>query len=204
MFKIRFCYSFSYWTSPIVLTVLYRRGYFTSEGIQSLSRFLLMVGILYGAAYLSRGVGRWYNADYVTFIGILTAAQQSLTAQNRRLLSKYDSEFWAWPVDFRWSDVNNGDVKKNKIQTPKSFHKTQNVLYQRQGVRGKVETEDKNQIDTMFVDHRNTGNENGKTLVICCEGNSGFYEIGCTDTPIKEGYSVLGWNHPGFGGSSVV
>lgn len=44
---------------------------------------------------------------------------------------------------------------------------------------------------------------NGNTLVICSEGNAGFYEIGIMITPIKCNYSVLGWNHPGFGGSSV-
>ena len=35
------------------------------------------------------------------------------------------------------------------------------------------------------------------------EGNAGFYEMGCTGTPLDLNYSVLGWNHPGFGGSSV-
>ena len=43
---------------------------------------------------------------------------------------------------------------------------------------------------------------NGKTLVICCEGNAGFYEIGIMSMPIEAGYSVLGWNHPGFYGST--
>ncbi|XP_015765925.1 PREDICTED: protein ABHD16A-like [Acropora digitifera] len=38
--------------------------------------------------------------------------------------------------------------------------------------------------------------------VITCEGNAGFYEVGLITTPFKAGYSVLGWNHPGFGGSS--
>lgn len=42
----------------------------------------------------------------------------------------------------------------------------------------------------------------GKTLVICSEGNAGFYEIGVMSTPLGGGYSVLGWNHPGFGGST--
>jgi len=45
--------------------------------------------------------------------------------------------------------------------------------------------------------------EHGDTLVICCEGNTGFYEVGIMYTPISAGYSVLGWNHPGFGGSTV-
>ncbi|KJH41670.1 hydrolase, alpha/beta domain protein [Dictyocaulus viviparus] len=41
-----------------------------------------------------------------------------------------------------------------------------------------------------------------KTLVISCEGNAGYYEIGIANTPSQLGYSVLGWNQPGFGQSS--
>ncbi|KAI5620493.1 protein ABHD16A isoform X1 [Silurus asotus] len=40
--------------------------------------------------------------------------------------------------------------------------------------------------------------------VICCEGNAGFYEVGCMSTPLDGDYSVLGWNHPGFAGSTGV
>jgi hypothetical protein len=58
------------------------------------------------------------------------------------------------------------------------------------------------QIDSMFFDHREDPNPNGRILVITCEGNAGFYEIGFLGTPLDAGYSVLGWNHPGFGGSS--
>lgn len=70
------------------------------------------------------------------------------------------------------------------------------------GERFKVKTIDGNSVDTMVVDRRHT-HSNGDTLVICCEGNAGFYEIGTMVTPIESGYSVLGWNHPGFGGSTV-
>ena len=42
----------------------------------------------------------------------------------------------------------------------------------------------------LFYCLRNT--EEGKTLVICCEGNAGFYEIGIMATPITCGYSTLG------------
>lgn len=52
----------------------------------------------------------------------------------------------------------------------------------------------------MYSFHRNT---NGDILVITCEGNCGFYETGIISTPLNKGYSVLGWNHPGFGGSTV-
>lgn len=70
------------------------------------------------------------------------------------------------------------------------------------GQRSKLLTSDGNHIDTMFVDKRNQGPK-GKILVICCEGNSGFYEFGIMTTPVKAGYSALGWNHPGFAESTV-
>ncbi|CAG9789017.1 unnamed protein product [Diatraea saccharalis] len=70
------------------------------------------------------------------------------------------------------------------------------------GLRAKIQTADTNTIDTMFIDNRVEHPSRGKILVICCEGNSGFYEIGIMTTPAKAGYSVLGWNHPGFAGST--
>ncbi|KAM9805480.1 phosphatidylserine lipase ABHD16A isoform X1 [Syngnathus typhle] len=74
------------------------------------------------------------------------------------------------------------------------------------GQRNKLLACDGNQIDTMFVDRRDKQKDRVKaqTLVICCEGNAGFYEVGCMYTPLEDGYSVLGWNHPGFGGSTGV
>lgn len=89
--------------------------------------------------------------------------------------------------------------------------------------RYKLLTRDDNEVDSIFVDNRGA-NVNGKTLVICSEGkrkyagtfsrkivlknrliagNAGFYEIGIMVTPMALKYSVLGWNHPGFGGSTV-
>ena len=55
---------------------------------------------------------------------------------------------------------------------------------------------------SILVQLMHISSENGRTLVLCCEGNAGFYEIGVMTTPVAAGYSVLGWNHPGFGGSS--
>uniref|UniRef100_A0A673T2H8 Phosphatidylserine lipase ABHD16A n=1 Tax=Suricata suricatta TaxID=37032 RepID=A0A673T2H8_SURSU len=72
------------------------------------------------------------------------------------------------------------------------------------GRRAKLLACDGNEIDTMFVDRRGTAESQGQKLVICCEGNAGFYEVGCVSTPLEAGYSVLGWNHPGFAGSTGV
>ena len=46
------------------------------------------------------------------------------------------------------------------------------------------------------------GSSNGERLVITCEGNAGFYEAGMVNVPLGAGYSVIGWNHPGFWGST--
>ncbi|XP_023984151.1 ABHD16B [Physeter macrocephalus] len=72
------------------------------------------------------------------------------------------------------------------------------------GRRAKLVACDSNEIDTMFMDGRQRPGSHGRgrRLVICCEGNAGFYEMGCLLAPLEAGYSVLGWNHPGFGGST--
>lgn len=72
------------------------------------------------------------------------------------------------------------------------------------GRRTKLVACDGNEIDTMFMDRRKHPGSHGRglRLVICCEGNVGFYEMGCLSAPLEAGYSVLGWNHPGFGGST--
>ena len=83
----------------------------------------------------------------------------------------------------------------------------------------------KNKIDTLFVDQRNkirysavksnfatldsanssinnANDSNGNTLVVCCDGNASFYEVGLFQIPIERGYSTLGWNYPGFAQST--
>ena len=76
-------------------------------------------------------------------------------------------------------------------------------LAERGGKRFKVKTHLHDEIDTCFVDRRsNSQSSNGDTLVIACEGNAGFWEVGAMTTPNPLGYSLLGWNHPGFAGSS--
>lgn len=75
------------------------------------------------------------------------------------------------------------------------------LVVEEKAERFKLHTEDGNYIDSMFVDRRKKGG-NGDILVICCEGNAGFYEIGIMATPLGNNYSVFGWNYPGFGWST--
>lgn len=76
------------------------------------------------------------------------------------------------------------------------------LVEQFHGERFKIQTCDHNYIDALLVDRRNDNTVKGRTLVICCEGNAGYYEVGVMSTPLDAGYSVLGWNHPGFAGST--
>lgn len=75
-----------------------------------------------------------------------------------------------------------------------------NLITKSAGKRAKVATADGNFIDTIFIDRRDKskGPGVGSTLVLCCEGNAGFYEVGIVSAPLTAGYSVLGWNTPGF------
>lgn len=81
------------------------------------------------------------------------------------------------------------------------FENRAKTIEKKGGIRGKLVAADGNFIDTMLIDKRNRTYD-GEILVICCEGNAGFYEVGCMSTPMQLDYSVLGWNHPGFGAST--
>lgn len=72
------------------------------------------------------------------------------------------------------------------------------------GHRDKLLSCDGNHIDCVFVDKRGSPDTHarGNKLVICCEGNAAYYEVGIMEIPLSVGFSVLGWNHPGFGEST--
>uniref|UniRef100_A0A8C4DGZ5 Monoacylglycerol lipase ABHD16A n=1 Tax=Dicentrarchus labrax TaxID=13489 RepID=A0A8C4DGZ5_DICLA len=226
-------WSLSYYSSPLLLCYLYRKGW-----------------------------GRWKNLEYLQFISILEATKKNHTPENKKRVRCYDFDFSYWPFDFSWTEVNNpkgmdtlcfivglhlispqfshifpvvvqccdsviisvfflssflvahsfgrrmlypGSVGLlQKAMRPMLQQGQARLIEEFDGQRNKLVACDGNEIDTMFVDRRRDGGETGQTLVICCEGNAGFYEVGCMNTPLEGGYSVLGWNHPGFGGSTGV
>ncbi|KAF4088461.1 hypothetical protein AMELA_G00082650 [Ameiurus melas] len=249
-------WSLSYYSSPLILCYLYRKGYICSSKLIPVSQYVGTVLVcLLGVACL-RGWGRWRNPEYHQFITILEETKKNHTSSNKKKLSSYDFDFSHWPADFSWREVSNPKLSKagvsllkpepklrgaadsllNSVRTlpchivsylvahsfgrrmlyPGSVGLLQkamrSMLQQGQaklieeydGQRNKLVACDGNRIDTMFVDRRGNRGPNGKTLVICCEGNAGFYEVGCMNTPLDGGYSVLGWNHPGFAGSTGV
>ncbi|XP_035712419.1 phosphatidylserine lipase ABHD16A [Folsomia candida] len=71
------------------------------------------------------------------------------------------------------------------------------------GMRNKIMSSDGCEIDTIFLDRRGVKKTRvGRFLVLCLEGNQSYYEWGMNRTAIQAGYSVLGFNRPGFGEST--
>ncbi|XP_069491220.1 phosphatidylserine lipase ABHD16A [Ambystoma mexicanum] len=255
-------WSISYYSSPLAVFYLYRKGYLSMARVVPLSQYAgTLLLVLAGVACL-RGLGRWTNPQYIQFIRVLEDTKKDNSPQNKRRLASYNFEFKKWPVDFRWDETSSrkehdgrsvvaggvpllksesrpsssasGILRKlqkppcqllsyvvahsfgRRMLYPGSVYLLQKavmpMLLQGQarlveeynGKRAKLVACDGNEIDTMFMDRRESGNVRGKKLVICCEGNAGFYEVGCLSTPLDAGYSVLGWNHPGFAGSTGV
>jgi len=211
------------------------------------------ISVLIGSIF-ARGVARYQNPEYLSFLGSLQKAQKSLNVSNKRILVHFDAELSSFPVDFKWSessderppapykktipkiegreredrlildcvpfrtplDIILGLVMKTvgrRLIYPGSLGVLQSVMEpaisagrarlieEFGGVRFKLEAFGGNTVDSMFIDKRGS-NPNGDYLVIGCEGNGGFYELGTILSPLEVGYSVLGWNHPGFGGST--
>jgi len=243
--SLSYAASLALYTSPFILPIAFRRGWFTAEGVVFMSKFLTGVGIVVVGALYLRALGRFTNPIYTKFMQILLSAQSDMSVVNKKALSKFDFDFNAWPAEFRMSDMEGDESKARvyleqmqgsglashiidlplnalawllthsfglKMVYPGSIQMLQAVVERPLmdgrmkltevygGQRFKIVTRDNNSIDTLFVEQKSK--LNGKTLVICCEGNAGFYEIGVMATPLEDGYSVLGWNHPGFYGST--
>uniref|UniRef100_A0A8C5BCX4 Abhydrolase domain containing 16A, phospholipase n=1 Tax=Gadus morhua TaxID=8049 RepID=A0A8C5BCX4_GADMO len=227
-------WSLSYYSSPLLLCYLYKKGEFG----------------------LVPCWGRWKNSEYVQFFSILEETRKNNTPSNKKKLRCFDFDFSFWPVDFSWTEFSNPKLSKagvsllkpesrlrgaadgvlqqvrtlpchvisfliahsfgrrmlypgsvgllQKFMRPMLQQGQAKLIEEFNGQRNKLVACDGNEIDTMFVDRRADGRPGGSTLVICCEGNAGFYEVGCMNTPLEGGYSVLGWNHPGFGDSTGV
>lgn len=100
-------WNISYYTSPLIITFLYRRGYFVAESITSFAKVSTGIGLLVVISLCMRGFGRSSNASYRNFVKALEQAKEN--AANQILKDKirmYDFEFKDWPVDFNVKDVN--------------------------------------------------------------------------------------------------
>lgn len=247
----------TYFTPAIISYLIYKRNsvgsYANSLDTSVLLQLITTAFSILVASYGIRGLARFSNPDYQSFLRVIKEVQKNPNASNKRILNHFDCDFSAFPVDYRWSESSDSrppapyqkSFPNQTSQTPLllegfplklplelvlsivmktvgrrliypgSLDFLQTLMHpaissgrarlieEYNGMRYKLESYDGNHIDSIFIDRRSS-TPNGEFLVIGCEGNGGFYELGTILTPLEAGYSVLGWNHPGFGGSTGI
>ena len=106
-------WSFTIYTSPFILTTLYRRDMFTPTGAVTLSKLFMSFCAVYVLSMNVRALGRATNPSYKEFLDVLTSALRDFKPENKQKLQLYDFEFSSWPVEFsmkgRITKQNNGN-----------------------------------------------------------------------------------------------
>jgi hypothetical protein len=83
IFQLFIMWNVGLYTSPILATVLYRRGYFVFDGIVTIAKFLTGIGLILAASYCLRGIGRANNHTYISFLNSLTATKKELNKDTK-------------------------------------------------------------------------------------------------------------------------
>ncbi|XP_013924057.1 PREDICTED: abhydrolase domain-containing protein 16A-like [Thamnophis sirtalis] len=82
-------WSISYYSSPLAVFYLYRKGYLTMPKVVAISHYAgTMLLLLAGIACL-RGIGRWTNPQYIQFITILEDAHRYGTPEHKVRVAGY-------------------------------------------------------------------------------------------------------------------
>lgn len=98
-------WKFGLYTSPFIAGILYKKGFLAGDGLVTLTKFVTSIGVILVVSYCIRSIGRAHNPMYQRFIKSLKNAQTNLNSSTKQQLAMYDFEFYAWPIEFRWSDV---------------------------------------------------------------------------------------------------
>lgn len=105
--QLSLMWNISYYTSPLIITFLYRRGYFVTESITSFAKVSTGIGIILAISLCMRGFGRAKSESYTKFIRALQYSKSNATnVEAKDKLRMFDFEFKEWPVDFNVNDVN--------------------------------------------------------------------------------------------------
>lgn len=100
-------WNISFYTSPLIVTFLYRRGYFVAESISSFAKLSTGIGLLVVISLCMRGIGRSQTKIYSKFLKSLEAAKANATSEElKNQLRLYDFEFKYWPVDYSAKALN--------------------------------------------------------------------------------------------------
>lgn len=108
-------WNISYYTSPFIVTFLYKRGYLVADSISSFAKFTTSIGIIVVITLCIRGFGRTQSKSYVKMIKAIEMSKLSSSdEETKRELRKFDFDFRSWQVDFDARSVQ-GDAKKRQL-----------------------------------------------------------------------------------------
>lgn len=111
-------WNISYYTSPLIVTFLYRRGYFVAESIASMAKISTGIGLLVVISLCMRGIGRSQSKVYTKFAKALEMAKaNSKNPEAKNQLRLFDFDFKDWPVDFivgGGADHARPNIKSNR------------------------------------------------------------------------------------------
>lgn len=66
--QIFLCSKVGLYTSPFIMYCLYRRGYLCLDGMMTLTKFSVSLGVILGTSYCLRSYGRCTNPRYKEFL----------------------------------------------------------------------------------------------------------------------------------------
>ncbi|MGH0145887.1 UNVERIFIED_CONTAM: hypothetical protein FKN15_027972 [Acipenser sinensis] len=184
-------WSLSYYTSPLLMFYLYRKGYICLSKLVPVGQYTgTLLVLLLGVACL-RGIGRWTNPEYVQFITILEETKKNNSPQNKgqspggvallkpepkhrgatdsvlNSVGKLPCQIISYLIanSFGRRMLYPGSVcLLQKAMMPMLNQGQARLVEECGGQRAKLVACDGNDIDTMFVDKRNSQGERGKKL----------------------------------------
>lgn len=91
------------YTSPFYFSFALRKLEGYRQNPRSLGDICMYISLLYAAGYILRTFGRMGNPVFMEFNQVLRASTRNgeFNTSNKAALSKYDFDFWAWPVEFQ-------------------------------------------------------------------------------------------------------
>lgn len=103
--QLNLMWNISFYTSPLLVTFLYRRGYFVMESISTITKISTSIGLIVMVSMIMRGMGRSQSPSYARMIKAMELLKSPNTEEEgKRALRLFDFEFDYWKVDF---DVKN-------------------------------------------------------------------------------------------------
>lgn len=90
-----------FYSSPLLATVLYRRGYFVTDSIVTLAKISTSIGLIVIISMVMRGLGRTQSSSYTKLIKAMELLRSPKTEEEgKTALRLFDYEFKSWAVDF--------------------------------------------------------------------------------------------------------